>query len=41
MAQLAPWPNQTPVVDGIIPTDQVSQDPTLFDDLDDDEMEMD
>lgn len=37
-----PWPNQTPVVDGVIPTEEVEQDPDLFeDDADDPEMEMD
>ncbi len=37
-----PWPNQTPVVDGVIPTEEVDQDPDLFEDDDDDpEMEMD
>lgn len=36
-----PWPNQTPVVDGVIPTEEVDQDPDLFaDDDDDPEMEM-
>lgn len=36
-----PWPNQEPVVDGIVPTEEVDQDPDLFaDDDDDPEMEM-
>jgi hypothetical protein len=36
-----PWPNQTPVVDGVIPTEEVDQDPDLFEDDDDDpDMEM-
>ena len=35
------WPNQEPVVDGVIPADEVSQDPTLFDGLDDEDEEMD
>jgi hypothetical protein len=36
------WPNQQPVVDGVIPTDEVDQTPDLFEDDDDDpEMEMD
>lgn len=26
-----PWPNQQPVVDGVVPTFAVSQDPDLFD----------
>lgn len=25
------WPNQHPVVDGVTPTEQVSQDPKFFD----------
>ena len=35
----APWPNQKPVVDGIVPVSEVSQDPTLFDDLEDEEVQ--
>lgn len=32
----APWPNQTPVVDGVVPVEEVPQDPDLFaDDTDD------
>jgi len=35
-----PWPNQQPVVDGIVPTVDVPQDCDLFEDDDDDpEME--
>jgi hypothetical protein len=36
------WPNKTPVVEGLLPTDEVPQDEDLFtgDDVDDDlEME--
>lgn len=29
-----PWPNQQPVVDGVVPTEEISQDPDLFDNLD-------
>lgn len=36
----APWPNQTPPVDGIVPVDEVPQDPDLFDDVEDDDLEM-
>ena len=32
-----PWPNQEEVVDGVIPTEEISQDPHLFDDLPEDE----
>lgn len=28
------WPNQTPVVDGVVPEDEVDQDPDLFADED-------
>jgi hypothetical protein len=35
-----PWPNQTLVVDGVVPTEEVDQDPDLFADDDDPEMEM-
>lgn len=32
----SPWPNQTPVVDGVVPVEEVPQDPDLFaDDTDD------
>ena len=34
-----PWPNQTPVVDGIVPVSEVPQDPDLFDDDTDDQLE--
>lgn len=37
-----PWPNQQPVVDGVVPAEETDQDPDLFADGDDDpEMEMD
>lgn len=35
-----PWPNQMPVVDGLVPVEEVSQDPDLFAD-DDTDLEMD
>ena len=35
------WPNQKPIVDGITPTDEVSQDATLFDHDEDLDREMD
>lgn len=35
-----PWPNQTPVVEGLVPVEEVSQDPDLFSD-DDTDLEMD
>lgn len=25
-----PWPNQQPIVDGVVPADQVPQDPDFF-----------
>lgn len=31
-----PWPNLLDPVDGVVPVTEVSQDPTLFDDLEDD-----
>ena len=31
MSEPTLWPNQTPVVDGIVPTIDVPQDPDLFD----------
>jgi hypothetical protein len=34
------WPNENPVVDGVIPVETVSQVPDLFDGLDDDDLEM-
>ena len=34
------WPNQEEVVDGVVPTDEVSQDPTLFDGDEDEDLEM-
>ena len=34
-----PWPNQTPVVDGIVPVAEVPQDPDLFDDDTDTDLE--
>jgi len=42
MSESTPWPNQDPVVDGVVPAEQVPQDEDLFtgDDVDDDlEME--
>jgi len=33
------WPNQFPVVDGVTPVSDVSQDPELFSEVDDTEME--
>lgn len=33
------WPNQMEVVDGVIPIDETPQDPNLFSDYDDTEME--
>lgn len=37
-----PWPNQDPVMDGVVPADEVSQDPDLFDEDDiDEDLEMD
>lgn len=35
-----PWPNQTPIVDGVVPVDDVPQDADLFDDDEDDDLEM-
>lgn len=35
-----PWPNQQPVVDGVTPTEEVSQDSGLFDNEDDEDLEM-
>ena len=35
-----PWPNQFPVVEGLVDSDEVSQDPDLFAD-DDSDYEMD
>lgn len=35
-----PWPNETTVVDGVVPVEEISQDPTLFDDEDSDDLEM-
>lgn len=34
------WPNQTPVVEGVVPLEEVPQDPNLFDDDDDPDVEM-
>jgi hypothetical protein len=34
------WPNQTPIIDGVVLVSEVSQDPTLFDDDNDDDLEM-
>ncbi len=40
MSEPTLWPNQTEIVDGVTPVSQVSQDPSLFADSDDDlEME--
>ena len=36
MSEPTPWPNQEPVIDGIIPTIDVPQDPDLFEDDDED-----
>lgn len=39
----AQWPNQEPVVDGVVPSEEVPQDPDLPEDEDDDpdlELEM-
>jgi hypothetical protein len=33
------WPNQNPVVDGVTPVSDVSQDPEMFSEVDDTEME--
>lgn len=30
MTAITPWPNLTPVVDGIVPADEVPQDPDLL-----------
>lgn len=35
-----PWPNQTPVVDGVVPTEEVSQDPDLLENEEDTDLEM-
>lgn len=41
VAEEIPWPNQQEVIDGVVPVDEVSQDPTLFDeDRIDADMEM-
>lgn len=37
---LTAWPNQRAVVDGVVPVDEVPQDPDLFDDDQDPPMEM-
>lgn len=34
-----PWPNQKEVIDGIVPTSEVPQDPDLFEDDDDTALE--
>jgi len=34
------WPNQKPVVDGVVPDEEISQDPDLFKDEDDLDLEM-
>lgn len=39
-AEAQPWPNQTEPVDGVVPATEVDQDPTLFDDVEDDDLEM-
>jgi hypothetical protein len=42
MSEPTPWPNQEEVVDGIVPVEEVPQDPDLLDeedDAEDDEME--
>lgn len=41
MSELTPWPNQTPVVDGIVPVEEVPQEADFLDiDPDDDDLEM-
>jgi hypothetical protein len=41
MTEPVPWPNQEPVVDGVVPVELVPQDEDLFDGDDvDDDLEM-
>lgn len=32
--KVIPWPNKRDVVDGVVPLDEVPQDPNIFDDED-------
>jgi hypothetical protein len=40
MTEITPWPNQEEILDGVVPVEEVSQDPDLFDDDDADEIDL-
>lgn len=37
MSESTPWPNRTPVVEGIVPTEEVPQDPDFLKNFDTDD----